>query len=199
MTTPWRRSCVRAGKRKAGVDHATQYARAVVGDEIIAGKWVRLACARHLRDLEDGAKRGLRWDPVRAERVFAFFRCLRFTEGVHAGKRFELSAHQKFIVGALYGWVAEDGFRRFRNAYIEEGKGNGKTPLAAGIGLYGLVADGEEGAEVYSAAVGRDQAKICFGDAKNFVGSSPALRRRLVTLENNVSYPLRRSFFPPIS
>src|SRR3990167_10324701 len=77
MTTPWRRSCVRAGKRKAGVDHATQYARAVVGGEIVAGKWVRLACARHLRDLEDGAKRGLRWEPVRAERVFAFFRCLR--------------------------------------------------------------------------------------------------------------------------
>lgn len=180
-------------------DPTTDYAKQVVAGEIVAGKKVRLACARHLRDLEYGPKRGLSWRPDLAERVFAFFRCLRFSDGEHAGEPFDLSLFQKFIVGSLFGWLGEDSFRRFRKAYIEIAKGNGKTPLAAGIGLYLLVADGEPAAEVYSAAVGRDQAKICFTDASNFVASSRALRRRLVVHENNIAYPGQRSFFRPIS
>jgi len=58
-----------------------------------------------------------------------------------------------FIVGSLFGWRGLDGWRRFRVAYIEKPKGNGKSPLAAGIGLFMLMADGEARAEVYSAAV----------------------------------------------
>ena len=178
-------------------DPVTEYAEQVVAGGIVAGKLVKLACARHLRDLVDGPKRGLKWEPRLSERVFQFFRCLRFADGTQAP--FELTPHQKFIAGALFGWLGPDGFRRFRTAYVEEGKGNGKTPLAAGIGLYGLVADDESAAEIYSAAVGRDQAKICFSDAKNFVDSSRALRRRLIAHENNLANPSRKSFFRPVS
>jgi len=183
--------------RAPKTDQVTDYAQKVVAGEIVTGKLMRLACARHLRDLSEGPKRGLTWRLDRAERVFQFFRCLRFSDGEQAV--FELTPHQKFIVGSLFGWMGPDGYRRFRTGYIEEAKGNGKTPLAAGIGLYGLVCDDEPAAEIYSAAVARDQAKICFTDAKNFVDGSRALRRRLVAHENNLAHPARKSFFRPVS
>lgn len=185
--------------RRPLYDATTDYAQKVVAGEIVAGQLVRLACERHLRDLVEGAKRGLKWRPEVAERVFGFFRCLKLSDGEHSGRPFDLALFQKFIVGSLFGWMGEDGYRRFRTGYAELAKGNGKTPLAAGVGVYCLVADGEDAAEVYSAAVGRDQAKICFTDAKNFVDGSKALRRRLVSHENNIAYPKAKSFFRPVS
>lgn len=188
------------GRDSVQVDSATAYAEDVVAGRIIAGELVRLACERHLRDLKEGAARGLTWHPERGEHAIGFIECLRHYQGVDAGNRFLLSPFQRFIVGVLFGWYAEDGaFRRFRVGYVEIAKGNGKTPLAAAIGLYGLTADGESGAEVYSAAVSRDQAKICFRDAFQFVASSPALSKRLVCGENNLAYAATASFFRPVS
>jgi phage terminase large subunit-like protein len=79
------------------------------------------------------------------------------------------------------------------------GKGNGKSPIAAGIGLYGLVADGESGAEIYSAATTREQAGILFRDAKAFVEGSAALSKRLKVDKNNIAYVARNSYFRPVS
>lgn len=180
-------------------DPATDYARAVVAGSIIAAPMVRLACARHLRDLVEGPKRGLTWRPDIAARVYRFFAGLRLPEGEHAGQPFYLGQWQCFCVGLLFGWLTADGWRRFRTGYLEIGKGNGKTPMAAGIGIYLLIADNEAGAEVYSAAVSRDQAGICFRDVKRFCESTPALRRRLVIDTHNVAYPQTGSFFRPLS
>lgn len=166
---------------------------------IVAGRMVRLACERHIKDLEEGAKRGLRWVPELAERAFRFFECLRLADGEHAGQPFMLEPFQKFIVGSIFGWVGLDGFRRFRNAYVEIGKGNGKTPLAAAIGLYCLMADNEPGAEVYAAAVSRDQARICFRDAERFVAANPALRARIVSGVSNLACPATSSFMRAVS
>ena len=80
------------------------------------------------------------------------------------------------MVGCLFGWKRSDGLRRFRTAYCAVPRKNGKSTLSAGIGLYLLVADGEHGAEIYSAATSRDQARIVFDEAKRMVGSSPALK-----------------------
>lgn len=107
---------------------------------------------------------------------------------------FVLGAWQAFIVGSLFGWLAPDGFRRFRTAYVEIGKGNGKTPLAAALSLYMLYADSEPGAEVYSAAVTRPQAGICFRDAVRFVQGHPTLMRVSVPGLNNIAYPATSSF-----
>ena len=114
-----------------------------------------MACERHLRDMETGATRaGLFWDVKAAQRVIGFFGdALKLAGGEYEGKPFELHPSQQFIVGSLFGWKGPDGHRRFRVAYIEQGKGNGKSPLAAGVGLYMLTADGEPRAEVYAAAV----------------------------------------------
>ena len=94
--------------------------------------------------------------------------------------------------------------RRFRRAYIEQGKGNGKSPLAGGIGLYGLMVDDESGAEIYAAGATKDQAGILFRDAIKMVNKSPALAKRLQTSggagkEYNLAYLAKGSFFRPIS
>jgi phage terminase large subunit-like protein len=86
---------------------------------------------------------------------------------------------QAFIIGSLFRWKRLDGTRRFRRAYIEQGKGNGKSPLAGGIGLYGLMADGEAGAEIFSAGTTKEQAGILFRDAVKMVDKSPDLDKRL--------------------
>ncbi len=181
------------------VDSATDYARRVEGGEVVAGPWVRLACRRHLKDLEDGAARGLVWRPEKAEHAIDFIGCLRHYQGATAGHRFVLSPWQRFIVGSLFGWYAAEGQRRFRIAYVEIGKGNGKTPLGAAIALYALVADDEAGAEVYSAATSRDQAGICFNDAKQFVLACPPLLNRLQLGTNNIAYLKTSSFLRTVS
>ena len=178
----------------------TAYAEAVVRSRVVANRLVRLACERHLRDLKSGAKRGLRFDEGRAERVMEFFpRFLRLAEGAHAGQAFELQPWQQFIIGSLFGWLGADGCRRFRKAYVECAKGNGKSPLSAGVGLYGLLADGEEGAEIYSAAVTRDQANILFRDAKRMVQASPALSGRIEVNVGSLTILPTNSFFRPVS
>lgn len=180
-------------------DPASDYARAIVAGEIVAGPWVRKACERHLRDLVEGPKRGLVWRPDLAARAYQFCAGLILPDGEHAGRPFYLELWQCFVVGSLFGWIGADGYRRFRTAYCEIGKGNGKTPMAAAIGLYLLVADGEQGAEVYSAAVSRDQAGIGFRDAKAFAEATPALARRLIIDTHNIAYPHTRSFYRPLS
>lgn len=159
-----------------------------------------LAVERHIDDLRDGHERGLRYDDAAAAKVIEFFeRFLCLAEGENSGKPFLLEGWQAFLLAMLFGWKGSDGFRRFRTAYVEIGKGNGKSPLAAGIGLFGLVADNEAAAEIYSAAVMKDQAKILFRDAENMRSFSPLLRRKVATHVNNLSVASTGSYFRPIS
>jgi phage terminase large subunit-like protein len=181
------------------IDRTTAYATDVVAGRVVAGPWVRLACERHLRDLEQGAARGLTFDVQLAARAIAFIECLTLADGEHAGQPFTLQPWQAFVVGSLFGWLAPDGFRRFRTAYVEIGKGNGKTPMAAAIALYLALADGETGAEVYTAAVSRDQAKICFRDVQRFAEASPALASRLKVDAQNVAHHASGSYIRPVS
>lgn len=174
--------------------------------EIVAGPHVRDACARHLRDLDSGHERGLVWDLEKARFALEFFPAvLRLNGGRFEGKPFELELWQAFIVGSLFGWCWEaTGYRRFQIAYIETGKGSGKSPLAAGIGLFGLIADGEKRAEIYAAATSKDQAAILFRDAVAMVDQSPELDWRIVRSgskgkENNLAYHETSSFFRPIA
>ena len=163
--------------RAARDDPVTAYARAVVEGQVLTNRLVRLACERHLDDLASGAARGLRFDGQAAQHAIAFFGFLRHSKGEWAGQTFTLAPWQAFVVGSLFGWQRADGLRRFRTAYATCPQERQVDPLA-GIALYLLVADGEQGAEIYSAATTRDQARIVFDEAKRMVGSSPALKRR---------------------
>ena len=188
-----------ATKRRppAVLDAVSQYAEDVVAGRIVTGKLVRQACERHLRDLIEGPGRGLRWRPEKGQRVIDFFAQLKLPDGQNAGKTFRLEPWQQFIVGSLFGWLRADGTRRFRYAYIAVARANGKTPLGAGLLLYGLTADGEPSAQCYAAATTRDQAKIAFRDATKLVESNPVLNRSVEKLVNNLSF--RGAFLRPLS
>lgn len=192
-------------KSKQILDRTTEYAKAVVEGTIVAGPHVRNACRRHLNDLLEGHARGLRFDLESAQYAFDWYeQILRLSEGQFEGKPFELHPSQAFIVGSLFGWKKEDGTRRFRRAYIEQGKGNGKSPLAGGLGLLGLCADGEAGSQVYSAAAKKEQAGILFQDACKMVRASPVLEKKLEFSggqgrEFNIAFHPKSSFFRPVS
>jgi phage terminase large subunit-like protein len=193
-------------------DHVLEYVKAVLSGAEVAGPHVRAACERHLRDLEHGHKRGLRFHQPAADRVFGYFETvLRLSEGQFEGRPFILHPSQKFILGSIFGWQKYDEkeglwLRRFRRAYIEEGKGNGKSPLAGGIGLYAMSADGEARAQVYSAGANKDQAKILFNDAVSMAKQSTELAKRITFSGKSNVYNMAMlsgkqagSFFRPIS
>ncbi len=166
--------------------------------DIIAGKRVIQACQRHLRDLKSGSRRGLVWDPDAAQHAIDFFQFLKHTKGEWAGTTVRLEPWQQFIFGCVFGWYRKDGTRRYRVAYIEVARKNGKSTALAGIGLYLMVADGEEGADVYSIATKKDQARIVWEDARRMVMRSPALRELVQPLKNNLNMELTSSKFEPL-
>jgi phage terminase large subunit-like protein len=193
-------------KTISSTDRATDYAQRVVSGEYIAGPHVRNACRRHLDDLEKAGERGFYYDEAEAARAYQFFETILFlSEGQFEGIPFILHPSQAFIVGSIYGWKRmSDNFRRFRRCYIEQGKGNGKSPLAGGIGLRGLAGDGESGAEIYAAGATKEQAGILFRDAVKMRNQSPELAQILTTSggpgrEYNLAYLDKGSFFRPIS
>ena len=181
------------------------WARKVVAGKVAAGPHVRAAAARHLADLKTAPSRGLKFSHAAARHGTAFFEeVLHLNGGQYEGLPFKLLGWQAFIIGSLCGWLRLDGTRRFRVAYVETGKGSGKSPLAAGVGLMGLTADGESRAEVYAAATKRDQAMILFRDAVAMYQQSPELLKRLnpsgVGEKTwNLAYLATGSFFRPIA
>lgn len=152
--------------RPAADDAATLYACDVLDGKIVAGELVRASCARHLKDLDGGAARGLTFDVGAAKHHCGFFPAvLTVTEGIAAGKPFTLLPWHSFVVASLFGWQRSDGFRRFRMAWMETGKGQAKSPLMAGIGIDMMGYAGKERSEVYAIAGDKDQANVLFKDA----------------------------------
>lgn len=151
----------------ATADPVTQWALDVVDGRIVSGQLAKLACRRHLADLEHAHERGLVWRPDKAAEALEFFpSVLRVTAGAKAGEPFNLPSYTTFVVGSLFGWYREaSGRRRFRSAWVEAGKGQIKSPVAAAIGLYILFACGIPRAECYAIAKDRNQANVLFGDA----------------------------------
>jgi phage terminase large subunit-like protein len=164
------------------------YAQRVAGGRVLAGRYHRLACARHLRDRarEGTRKFPYRFELARAERFFRFAEKLRHYKGEWAGQFVRLEAHQQFRLGSLFAWIhTETGLRRFRTAYNEIPRKNGKSLEAAVVALYVTFFDGEPGAEGYCIATKREQAKIVFNDCKKLVQSS-GLRSRIAVLTANL-------------
>ena len=118
------------------------------------------------------------YDEAKADRAVTFIENLKHTKGKWDGKPFWLLPWQEQIIRDIFGIVDENGHRQFRTAYIEIGKKNGKSELAAAVALYLLYADGEPAAEVYGAAADRQQASIVFDVARRMVEKAPALYKR---------------------
>lgn len=177
---------------------AEAYIDGVLSGRIQVCRFVRLAVERHVKDLRDGHERGLRFDRAAASHAIGFFKFLRHSKGEWAGETFEPSPWQQFILWAVFGWYRADGTRRFREVYEEVARKNGKSTKLAGIGLYLFDADGEPGAEVYTAATKRDQARITHSEAKRMVKASPMLRKRIGVFKDNLHIEATASKFDPL-
>ncbi len=177
---------------------AIEYIEGVLSGSIVVGRLARLAVERHVSDLREGHKRGLYFNEAAAQRVIDFFGFLTHSKGEWAGQPFNLSPWQAFMVWVLFGWKRSDGMRRFRIAYNEVARKNGKSTFAAGVGLYLFLADQEAGAEVYSAATKRDQAKIIHSEATRMVQASPYLRKVITVVRDNLSIRSTNSKYEPL-
>lgn len=179
---------------------ANQYIDDVLSKKISACKWVKLACKRQKKDLTRK-----RWpyhfDTNKANRVCRFMEALKHTKGPKAGERIHLEPWQCFILTTIFGWVDKSGNRRFRRVLIEVPRGNGKSILASGVGLYMLCADGEIGADCYSFATTGDQARIVFNDACAMVQNNTALKDYfgIQVFKNSICIGSTNSKFQPKS
>lgn len=172
----------------------TKYAASVLSGDIVVGEPARLAAARHLRDLETAAKRGLRFDPDAANRAlyvtelahhykgdFAKEKCTCDTDWKTCKRRVRWQPWQQFIIGSLFGWKQkrERGWlRRFLEADIGMGRKDGKTFMGSAILLYMQEFDGERAAECYVGAAKREQARYVHDVAKGIIRVTPAYRAR---------------------
>lgn len=174
----------------------------VLAGEIVAGRLVKLACKRHINDIKKSKRKNYpyKFDAELAETRLDFYKLCRHYKGDFAGKAIEPELWQCFIQGSVFGWVdKKTGKRRFKEVYEQIAKKNGKSTDAATTALYCMTVDGEPGAEVYSAATTRQQARIIFKTAQEMIRQSPSLRAMYNSLTNNINVPATSSKFEPVS
>jgi phage terminase large subunit-like protein len=180
-------------------DPTTAYARDVVEGRIVAGRAVRLACQRHLRDLERQRTEAFAYyfDVTAAQHIIDFFPTFLTLEN---GDVFILPPWLQFCYGSIFGWKrVSDGLRRFQYGYLETAKGSGKSPSAAGVGLYGMTFDEENYSEIYSAAFDKEQASIIMKDAIRMATNSPELADMLDIGKYNIANLENGSYFRAVS
>ena len=183
-------------------DRATKYAKEVVAGNILANELVVLACKRHLEDLKKSKTKAFpyKFDVDLANRYLDFFSLLKHSKGELAGQPIHLELWQCFRIGCVFGWVHKDtGLRRFFEAYHQVPRKNGKSTEAAGVGVELLTIDGEQGAEIYSAATKKDQSRIIFDEAKRMVNASSHIKKHINIYQTNMSMPMTNSKFEPLS
>lgn len=166
------------------VGKAQEYAQAVIKGKIVACKWVKLACKRHLDDLKASRRKAFPYyfDEDAANKVCTFLSLMPHTKGKWARKRelIELQPWQCFAFTTLFGWkIKKNDRRRYRRAYFAVPRKNGKSIIGSGIGLYMFSVDGEFGAEVYSGATTEAQAWEVFRPAKQMLERTPELQEAL--------------------
>ncbi len=159
------------------IEIANQYINEVLDGTIPACEFVKQACQRQQDDLKNPELPFI-FDISKAERVCKFTELLIHIKGRWAGELIKLEPWQVFILTTVFGWVDSDGNRRFKTVYAEIPRKNAKSTISSAVALYCLGLDNEGGAEIYSAATTRDQARIVFNDAKSMVDKSPGLKSR---------------------
>lgn len=187
------------------VEEANKYAKNVLAGKIPACRFVVAACKRHLDNLADSKDKDYPYtfDAAEAQRKISFIELLPHTKGEWGFKRqlVTLEPWQKFAIACIFGWKRKkDGMRRFREAYLEVNRKNGKSVLAGGVGLAMFAADNEFGAEVYSGATTEKQAWEVFRPARLMVKRTPMLMEAagIEVNASNMNKPGDGSRFEPI-
>ncbi|SDE83417.1 terminase large subunit [Terriglobus roseus] len=174
-------------------EKAHDYARDVVSGTIIASKWIKIACQRHLDDLD---KTDSRWffNANKCNQVCTFIESLTLSDG----SPFALQPFQVWLVASLMGWMDRDGTRKHIEALILIPKGNGKSPLAAALGLWFAFFDGRRKAEVYCGALSIAQAMEVFSPARDFIESQKAFTKAGIAAQKKSIFSASGSKFMPV-
>ena len=174
-----------------------KYAHNVATGKVIAGKWVRLACERHLKDL---ALDKFYFDIESAKSIVLWFKFVPITDGKKVGQSTNLYPWQIFFVCNLIAWkVTETGFRKYKYAYAQVARKGGKTTLTGGLTLYLMWKSGYHRPRAYAAATKKDQAKLLWSDAKSMINLSPRLSSIFKARANDILLPSLNGEFKPLA
>ena len=191
-----------------------EYYNKISSGEIVACKKIKAVYKKLVNDLKKPKKVSFLnkitdeieehtyiFDEKKANRPIQFIeKYCKHSKGKWAGKPVILELWQKAHIQALYGFVdKETGLRKYRKFVLFVGKKNGKSTEGSGLGLYQLTSDGEGGAEIYSVATKKDQAKIIWEEAKRMAAKSPALNKRTRRLVNGIFYDKTESLFKAVA
>lgn len=181
------------------MDYITQYLEAIKAGKCIVGKRIRRQYERLVDDINN-PKDGYIFDQKKAERPIQFIeRFCKHSKGEWAGQPLRLELFQKAFISALFGFVdASTGYRKYRETLFYVSRKNGKSVMLSGLALYMLIADQEAGAEVYSVASKKDQAKIIYDETYNMVRQSPDLLEVVKKRKSDLYFSLTFSKFQPL-
>jgi phage terminase large subunit-like protein len=179
---------------------ALAYAQDVVAGRIVACKWVKAACQRHLDDLKK-EKWPYHFDRWQGDDICDFIEKLPHVEGDWDMPTIWLEPPQVFILVVVFGWRKVDGRRRFSTVYIEMARKGAKSTLTAGVSLYCLTCEGEVGPQIVLGATTGEQAGKVFNPARRMVGMTPALRSafELEAFTRSITCAQNGGFIQPIN
>ena len=176
-----------------------EYYRKIKTGEILVSKRVEKIYDKLINDMKDKSGQ-YKFDEKKALRPIEFIeKFCKHSKGEWAGSPLKLDLFQKAFISALFGFVdKKTGLRKYKEAFFMVARKNGKSSLLAGLSLYMLIADGEAGAEVYSVATKKEQAKIVFDETLNMVKQSPQLSKFLKKRKSDLYFSLNMSKMMPL-
>lgn len=180
-------------------NYVEQYLDTIQAGKCIVSKRCRRQYEKLVKDIKEPSG-GYVFDRKRAEKPIEFIeRFCKHSKGEWAGQPLRLELFQKAFISALFGFVdKKTGYRKYRETLLYVARKNGKSVLLSGIALYMLIADNEPGAEVYSVASKKDQAKIIFSETYNMVRQSPDLLQVVSKRKSDLYFNLTFSKFQPL-
>lgn len=181
------------------MNYILEYWNAIQSGSVTVSNRVRKIYQRLVADLR-AADGEYVFDEARACRPIDFIeQFTRHSKGEWAGKSVTLELFQKAYISALFGFVhKETGLRRYSETLFMVGRKNGKSTMLAGLALYMLMADNEPGAEVYSVATKKDQARLIFDEAHNMVQQSPHIGGLVKKRKTDLYFPMAMGKFQPL-
>lgn len=180
-------------------DPIHEYWEQIRSGEVIVSLKIRKVYEHIVTQMEDEDAHYF-YDPQRANHMIEF--CENFchqSKGKDGGQLVRLELWEKAMLATVFGFVDDDGDRKYREALLIVGKKNGKSLLASCVGNYLLMADGEHGPEVYAVATARDQAKIIWTESKRMIKKSPSLAKRTRCLVGEIDYDANDGVFRPLA
>ncbi len=183
---------------------ALQYPQDVVDGKYTVGRYIRLACERHLSDMskDTSDEFPFYFDEAEAQKILDwFFFCIKHTRGALAGEPMVMEPWQQWILISIYGWRRRNtGAKRFRNVDIFVARKNNKSTFSSGMVLYHLLVENVEGGQAFSIATDNAQARICWNDSKQMITKLPsAIKDKFKTTISEISVPSKFNWYRPLS